>query len=204
MRVIISIIMGYLLGAISPSALVSKIKKKNLREHGTKNLGATNTLLNFGKGYAALVLVFDMFKAYAAYKLAQLLLPKLAVSGLIAGGAAVAGHIFPFYMKFKGGKGLASLGGVVLAHDPMLFLILLAIGVASMLILNYSFALPISASILLPVFAGIRDASWAVGIIFAIICSMIIYKHWDDIIKTLKGEVENAEVKEYIKNNMHH
>lgn len=204
MRVIISIIFGYLLGSISPSALISKIKKKNLREHGTKNLGATNTLLNFGKGYAALVLAFDMLKAYAAYKLAQLMLPKLAVAGLIAGGAAVAGHIFPFYMKFKGGKGLASLGGVVLAHDPILFVILLAIGVASMLILNYSFALPISASILLPIFAGIRDKSWAVGIIFAIICSMIIFKHWDDIIKTFKGKAENTEVKEYIKNNMHH
>lgn len=204
MRILICILMGYLLGTLSPSALISKIKKKNLREHGTKNLGATNTLLNFGKGYAALVLAFDMLKAYAAYKLAQLLLPKLAVAGLIAGCSAVAGHIFPFYMKFKGGKGLASLGGVVLAHDPILFIILLAIGIASMLILNYSFALPISASILLPVFAGIRSASVAVGLIFAIPCSLIIYKHWDDIVKTVRGEAENAEVKEYIKNNMHH
>lgn len=203
MRVILCIIAGYLLGSISPSALVSKIKKKNLREHGTKNLGATNTLLNFGKGYAALVLAFDMFKAFAAYKLAQLLLPKLAVAGLIAGCAAIAGHIFPFYMKFKGGKGLASLGGVVLAHDPILFLILLVIGLSSMFILNYSFALPISASILFPIFAGIRSSSLAVGLIAAAGCGLIMFKHWDDIVKIIQGKAENTEVKGFIKKNKH-
>lgn len=128
MAYIFSVIIGYLLGCLSPAALISKIKRKNLRKNGTGNLGATNVMLNFGKRFGALVMLFDIFKAFAAYKLAELLFPSAAFVGIAAGFAAVVGHVFPFYMKFKGGKGLAAFAGMVLAYNPWLFLFLLLTG----------------------------------------------------------------------------
>lgn len=104
MAVVCSIIIGYLLGCISPAALVSKIKNKDLRKSGTGNLGATNTLLVFGKSWGVCVMLFDVAKAFTACKLARWLFPSLPIAGMLAGSAAVAGHIYPFYMKFRGGK----------------------------------------------------------------------------------------------------
>ena len=62
MNALFCAVIGYLLGSVSPSALLSKIKKKNIREHGTKNLGALNTLINFGKGWGVFVMLFDIAK----------------------------------------------------------------------------------------------------------------------------------------------
>lgn len=104
MNILICILIGYLLGSINPAALISRMKKTNLRDKGTGNLGATNTMLVLGKKYGAFVMAFDISKAFCAVKAAQMLFPALSISGLISGGAAVAGHVWPFYMKFKGGK----------------------------------------------------------------------------------------------------
>ena len=127
MSCILSGIMGYLLGCLNPAALFAKAKKIDLRKKGTGNLGATNTTIVLGKKYGVIVMLFDIFKAYLAVKLAKVLFPKAALAWLFAGGAAVVGHIYPFYMRFKGGKGLACLGGAVLAISPSMFLVLILI-----------------------------------------------------------------------------
>ena len=127
MKILLCILIGYLIGSLNPAALLSKLKKKDLRKQGTGNLGATNTMIVLGKGYGALVMLFDVAKAFASVKLAQLLFADLAVAGILAGSAAVIGHIYPFYLKFQGGKGLAAFGGMILAVDPLLFIILLVI-----------------------------------------------------------------------------
>lgn len=121
LETVISLVIGYLLGTLSPAALFAKLKKVNLRKRGTGNLGATNTTMVLGKQYGALVMILDIGKAFLACKLAELLFPELAVAGLLAGAAAVVGHIYPFYMKFKGGKGLAAFGGMILAYNPWMF-----------------------------------------------------------------------------------
>ena len=92
MEYAISIIIGYLLGSISPAALISKIKKINLRKTGTKNLGATNTTLVLGKKFGAIVMIFDIAKGAASVLIAKLLFREIAMlAGLLAGSAAVAG-----------------------------------------------------------------------------------------------------------------
>ena len=119
-----SLLIGYLFGGLNPAAMVAAVKKVNLRERGTKNLGATNVTLTVGMRYGVAVMLFDVMKAYISVKLARLLFPKAAAAGLLAGCGAVVGHIYPVYLKFKGGKGLAAFGGMILAMDPVLFLIL--------------------------------------------------------------------------------
>ena len=195
----LSILLGYLLGSLSPSALLSKLKKKNLRNQGTRNLGATNTMLILGKGYGALVMLFDSAKAYAAVKLAANLFPALAYGGLIAGCAAVVGHIFPFYMSFKGGKGLAAYGGMILGLEPLLFLILLMIAVAAMFITNHAIAMTVSAALLFPIFLFIHTGDMAAFLIVASISVLIITRHTGSILEAIHGE--DTKVRDFIKGN---
>ena len=196
-KIIICIVIGYLIGSLNPAALIGKIKNTNLRKQGTGNLGATNVMLLFGKAYGALVMFFDMAKAFLAVKIAQLLSPGFVFAGIAAGSAAVVGHIYPIYMKFKGGKGLAPYAGMVLALDPLLFLFLLAFCVTLMIIANYSVALPWSAGILFPSISIFRTDSLPYVIIAFCISALIMYKHFPNLIKAIHKE--DVQVRGYIK-----
>lgn len=187
---------GYLFGVLSPAALLSRLKHQDLREKGTKNLGASNVMLVLGKGYGVIVMLFDILKAFVAAKLAKLLFPKLVVAGLLAGLGAVIGHVYPFYMGFKGGKGLAAFGGMVLAFNPKLFAFLLTLGVVLMLIVNYSFVVPMSAAVLFPVFAWLQTEDVAVLLIASAASGLVIVKHWGNIGRALQGN--DLKIREFI------
>ena len=95
-------------------------------------------MLVMGRTYGILVALFDIAKAFVSVRLGSWLVPTLACAGILSGAFAVVGHIFPFYMHFRGGKGLAAFGGLLLAVDPFLFFILLAAAVGVMIAFNYS------------------------------------------------------------------
>ena len=198
MEIAIIILTGYLLGSLSPAALLSKIKQLDLRNQGTKNLGASNTMLVMGKKLGALVMLFDIFKAFFAAKLAKVLFPQLAIAQLLAGLSAVIGHIFPFYLGFKGGKGLAAFGGLVLACDPLVFLCLLTLGVILMLLTNASVAMPLSAGALFPVLTLIRSQSLAAFALAAAAGILIIVKQWSNVGKARRGE--DIKIRSFVKN----
>lgn len=186
MEYAISIIIGYLLGSISPAALISKIKKINLRKTGTKNLGATNTTLVLGKKFGAIVMIFDIAKGAVSVIIAKLIFKEIAMlAGLLAGSAAVVGHMFPFYLKFRGGKGLAAYGGMVLAFDPLAFLLLLVIGLICAFVLNYGIALTASAAVLFPFVTAARNISspYVVPLtaIAALTSAVLLVRHWGNI-----------------------
>ena len=197
MKALSCLIMSYLFGSVNPALIISKIKNKNIRESGTGNLGATNTMLNFGKGLGTLVMVFDIFKAVIAVKVARALCPTVRLIGLLAGTFAVLGHMFPFYLKFKGGKGLASFGGLVLALDPYIFLSLLLLGLALMFIVNYSYVMPFSAGALFPVMYAVKTGSTAAFMIAAFIGGLIIYRHYENRGKAKRGE--DIQIREFLK-----
>ena len=118
MQVIISLIIGYLMGCISPAAIISKIKNVNLKETGTRNLGATNTTLVLGKRAGVVVLVVDIMKSILSAKLVKLLFPHAVCAGMIACIGCILGHCFPVFLGFQGGKGLAAFAGMVLEYNP--------------------------------------------------------------------------------------
>ena len=202
MKILFCIIWGYLLGCLNPAALISKLKHKSLRENGSGNLGTTNTLLVFGKKYAALVLAFDMAKSLFAFKTATWVAPEVEWLGLASGFAAVVGHCFPFYLKFKGGKGLASFAGVVLAYRPLLFLFLLFTGMGLMIIVNYSFILPFYAASFFAVYAAIKEASLVAALLAVALAALIIAMHFGNFKKVLRGQ-ENR-VRDVIKAKFFH
>ena len=175
--------MGYLLGCLSPSAFFSMVKKKDVSKQGTGNLGATNTMLVLGKKYGVLVMILDIFKSYFAVRLARRLFPALSVAGLVAGAAAVIGHIFPFYLNFRGGKGLATLGGLILGLDPILFPILLTAGLAAMFVINVGYAMPVTAAALFPILYGLHRRSVPEFLIAAFVGGLIVYQN----VKSIKS-----------------
>lgn len=125
---------GYLLGSISFAVIVSRLLfHKDVREFGSGNAGMTNVLRNFGKKGAVLTLLGDILKGVFSVLIGRglmlLLLPGVpTVYGAYAGGiAAILGHLFPLYFRFKGGKGVAVSGGVILTIQPLVAMVLLAV-----------------------------------------------------------------------------
>lgn len=184
----ISVILGYLLGSINPAAIISKIKKTDIRKDGTGNLGATNVGLHFGKAAGAFVMLFDMLKAVIAVKIAEAIFPQLRLARLVAGCSAVLGHMFPFYLKFKGGKGLASFGGMVLAINPIVFLILLTLGLILMFVFNYGVALMTCAAILFPFLGAAAERSVGFFIIAAAMSAILLWRFRENFTRIRNGE----------------
>lgn len=198
MKYLFSLLIGYGLGCLNPAALLSKLKKQDLRTQGTHNLGASNTMLVMGKKWGALVMLFDIFKSFCSVKLAEWLFPQLYAVALVAGLGAVLGHVFPFYLGFRGGKGLAAFGGMVLAYDPILFCILLVLGILLMLLFNCSVAMPMSAAPLFSILAGIRAQSLVVFALAAVSALIIVIKHWSNIEKARSGN--DIKIRSFIRN----
>lgn len=188
MNLVISSSIGYLFGSLNLAALFSKIKKKNLKEIGTGNLGTTNAMLIFGKRYAIWVLFFDILKTVFAVRIAERFFPFKRYSGLAAGASSIIGHIFPFYLHFKGGKGVASLLGLALSMDLFMGVSIIVIGISLMLVLNHAVVWPISVSIMFPIFNGIRTNDLVTFAVSVCIGALIIYMHRHVITDTLHGK----------------
>lgn len=188
MSALLSLTLGYFFGCFNPASLVSKRKQVDLKNEGTGNLGATNTALVLGKKAGYFVLVFDMVKSIFSYKLARILFPQLQIAGLIAGIGVILGHCFPMFMNFQGGKGLASFGGLVLAHDPLLFGVLLSLGIVLAFVLNYGVYLAISATLLFPVGTYLRTGNLAVFAAAAVSSGIVFAMHMGNLRRAITGE----------------
>lgn len=191
MRYFVGVIIGYLLGSLSPTYLFSVIKNIDIRKSGTGNLGATNAMLTLGKKFGFFVMLFDIAKAFFPVLIFKLLYPEQDALCLTVGLATVIGHVFPFYLHFKGGKGVATFAGLVLAYDPLMFLILLLVGLFFIFCFNYFFALPVSVSALFPVLVGFSSKSVISTLLAAAVGLTVILKH----LKNFKRIADGTEIK---------
>lgn len=188
MEFALCLFIGYLLGCISPSYFLSKAKGVDLRSVGQKNLGTTNAFMILGKSSGIITMVIDFMKGFIAVKLTQMLFPGFAIAGVTAGSAAILGHIFPFYLHFRGGKGLATLGGVILSTDWRGFLVLAVVGIAVMLISDWGCAASFSTAILYPFFYFLRSQSYISLVLLELVCICVIVKHCANIPRLQEGK----------------
>lgn len=188
MKIFFSLLIGYLLGAFNPAAILGRIKNLNLRELGSKNLGASNAMLTMGKGYGLLVMVLDIAKSVIAGKIAQWLFPTLKVAGMIACLGAILGHIYPFHLGFKGGKGLAAFGGMVMYYQPWMFAVLLTLVCILMLIVNYSYVAPMTVAVLFPILVAVTSGDFWTILIAVAGSILIAVKHWSNIGRAKRGD----------------
>ena len=128
---LICIAIGYVFGLFQTGYIYGKIKHIDIREHGSGNAGATNTLRTLGWKAALITFFGDCLKCVLAILLVKLLFRNgqvpVSLLGMYAGLGAVLGHNYPFYLNFKGGKGIASTGGIILATNPIMVIISLAL-----------------------------------------------------------------------------
>lgn len=198
MKYLICGCVGYGLGCLNPAYFISKWKHQDIKNTGTGNLGTTNTFINFGKRWGCFVLLFDMFKAFAAVKICGMLFPGLMLAEVVAGCMAVIGHIFPFYTGFKGGKGIASFAGFVLSVEWKLFLMLLIVGCIMAVVVNYGCGISFSATILFPVIYSYEMHSVQAFLLLSVCSAVIIYKHMDNIKKIKDGK--EMPVRQFLRN----
>lgn len=188
MQAVISLILGYFVGSLNPARFVAKRHDVNLKESGTGNLGATNTALVLGRKAGYFVLFFDMFKSFFSYKLAKLIFPHLAVAGIIACIGVILGHAFPVFHGFQGGKSLASFGGLVLAHDPLQFAILLTLGIIMSFVLNYGVYLAVTAATLFPFLSYLRSGSFSTFLSTSVASGIVLALHFSNLRRAITGE----------------
>ena len=183
----ISAIFGYLVGSINPAYLIAKYKGFDIRKRGSGNAGASNVVITMGNKAGIITAVFDIFKAFISFRLMAYLFPQAVLAGEAAGAGCIIGHIFPIFMGFRGGKGLATLGGVVLAFDPRVFLILLICEAILVLIVDYICIVPVTASIIFP-FMYFRVTDNALGAaIFSLVATVICFKHTENFKRIRSG-----------------
>lgn len=158
-------VISYLLGSCNSSIIVVRLlKHEDIREHGSKNAGLTNTLRCYGKGPAALTLIGDLAKGIVAVLLSQLVCRLILGSdfsekyfidaqaiGYIAGFFAILGHIFPVYYGFKGGKGVLVASSVLIVIDPLTFAIVIPFFILMVIITKYVSVGSISAAVAYPI-----------------------------------------------------
>ena len=188
MKYILCVLIGYLIGAINPSYIIGKIRGVDIRQKGSKNAGASNALILFGKVLGIGCALFDIAKATFAIWLCGKLFPELTYSFAITGVACILGHVFPFYMKFRGGKGLACLGGTILAFDWRVFLILLAVEIVIVLLGKYICFVPMTASVIFSVVYGVMRKDILGALLFFGASVIICLKHIENVKRILAGK----------------
>lgn len=183
-----AIIFGYLLGCSSMAFYIGRFKKKDIRTAGSGNLGASNATVLFGWSAGVAVALHDIGKAVLAVFLAKWLLPELEYAGAVAGVSCVIGHIFPFYLGFRGGKGLASYFGMAMALNWKLGLLLVAVIVLATLITDFISVGALSTIVVVPVYMGIATHNLILVAILCVGTLVMFFKHWENIIRIANGQ----------------
>ena len=204
-KLVIVAIISYLLGSCNFGVIISKtLKKEDIRESGSGNAGTTKMMRTYGKTLGILTIIGDIAKVFVAIWLAfkimsveeiKMIFDRISdnpqcVLKSFAGLFAVAGHIFPCFFKFKGGKGVATSGGMVIMIDWRIALILFAIFVLIILITRYVSLGSIIMAVLYPVFMGLFHKDAGLVIISLVFTLIVVTAHRENI-KKLINHTEN-------------
>jgi glycerol-3-phosphate acyltransferase PlsY len=188
MEYILAVVIGYLFGCSSMALYVSKFKKVDLTKEGSGALTTSNTVTQVGFKIGLLVFFHDVFKAVFAILIMRLIYPDAIISHWLAGFCAVLGHIFPFYNKFKGGKGHASCVGVIYTMAPLYALIMTPVVIAVIFLTDYialgGFATAIAITAYL-----FCTGQWIAGIFSLVVLAIIVLKHIENL-KRIKNGTE--------------
>ncbi len=182
---------GYLLGSVDFGVIVPRLLGVDIYGTGSGNPGATNVLRTMGRKEAALVLLGDLAKGVGAAALGSW--AGGPVVGFAAGLAAVVGHCFPVWHRFKGGKGVAAAGGMVAWLEPWALLILLGVFVAVVaLTRKASLGSLLAALGLVPALAVFGHRGWSLGLAGAAV-ALIVVRHLPNIRRLIKGSEHTIE-----------
>jgi len=191
------IVLSYLIGSIPSGYLVARSKGIDIRQRGSSNIGAANVARIMGKAWGYLVGVCDFLKGFLAVKLGLLIaahfLPSLVAGGVIAAIACILGHNYTVWLGFKGGKGIATSGGAVLAVlPPLVFVSVGVVWVAVFIVSRYTSLASIVAAAVLPISVLLlvtRTGTdfWLLLAFSVLIAALAIWRHRSNIGRLLQG-----------------
>jgi glycerol-3-phosphate acyltransferase PlsY len=188
MQTLIIIVAAYLLGSV-PFAMISSrlFGLADPRTYGSGNPGATNVLRSGNKKAALFTLLGDALKGWLAVFIAQQLAMSPVEIGLVA-LAVFFGHLFPVFLKFKGGKGVATAAGVLLALDPLLGLAVLATWLLVAYVSRYSSLAALIAAASAPLYSALMHGADTQFAIVGILGFALIIKHWQNLQRLMAGQ----------------
>jgi glycerol-3-phosphate acyltransferase PlsY len=190
---------GYLCGSLPFGYLAGKLRGIDIRQHGSGNIGATNAIRVLGKGIGIPVFILDMVKGWAPVLVARMwLAPELGTAGAVAAGfGAVLGHMFTFWLGFKGGKGVATMAGVLLGLEPLAMLGALAAWLVVFFTTRYVSLASLASAVGVPaamaalmVFRGRWD--WIMLSLGLVVMVLVFIRHRSNISRLLAGTESRA------------
>lgn len=185
---ILAILAAYLLGSVPFAMISSKLfGLADPRTYGSGNPGATNVLRSGNKKAALVTLIGDALKGWLAVFVAQRIGFSDTVIGLVA-LAVFLGHLYPIFLKFKGGKGVATAAGVLLALDPLLGLLVAGTWLFMAFAFRYSSLAAVTAAFMAPVISVLMHGGNGQTIVVGILGMALIGKHWPNIQRLLAGQ----------------
>ncbi len=188
MNILLAIIIGYLLGNINAAYILGKVFKGiDIREEGTSNAGASNAVIVMGWKFGAATFFFFFLKAAIAMCLVKYITNGNTAFTVLAGVMAMVGHIYPVFMKFKGGKGIASILGMMLGLNGFIALVLYITIVLGAVITNYLVIGELFILILFPVAVYLLGYSKFAVVLIIFACLLSTYKLRENFIRTFKG-----------------
>jgi len=190
---VLILILAYLLGSIPSGLIVGKLfYGMDIREHGSGNLGATNTFRTLGKKAGSVVTVADILKGTLATYLPLIFGVSAGLHPLLVGLVAVVGHMFPIFAGFRGGKAVATSGGVILAYSPLLFILVVAVFLISLKVSKYVSLSSIISGIFAMVYTLIDmiiNHDWLFFVVIFALSFFVIYRHRANI-KRIREKTE--------------
>lgn len=195
---IIIVVASYLIGAIPFGLVIGNMAGKDVRQEGSKNIGATNVSRVLGKKLGFLTLLCDCLKGYLPMLIASSILPEQEGKELVVclcGVMAVVGHMFPVYLGFKGGKGVATGLGVFLFLSPLAIAISLGVFIAAVALSGFVSVGSLLASGLIPLWLWLLNASTVTIFTAALVAALIWLKHHENIKRLLQGQEKSWKKK---------
>lgn len=188
MTPILIFIISYFIGNINPSILISKwIKNIDIRDHNTKNAGASNTMMTLGLKWAIVVGLIDIFKGFIVVYVLRQLYDFSDAFSILSGLAVILGHIYPVFFQFKGGKGTATFFGLMLGLNPLVGILFILIFAASLFIFKYVAIASLIVVWLAPLYIFLYEDVLGISIIFMVLFAILsTLKHKSNLLNIIR------------------
>jgi glycerol-3-phosphate acyltransferase PlsY len=200
MVTLVAVLIGsYLLGSIPFGFLAGRLARIDIRKAGSGNVGATNVVRVLGKRYGYPVFALDFLKGFGAVKVSMLMAPgrpaewnSSEIVGILAAMSSILGHLYPPWLKFKGGKGVATSAGALLALTPVPTLIGVAIWIIVFWMTRYVSLASITATVVLPIVILVvtpQDPNNGKPLVYASACvaAVVIWRHRSNLSRLIRG-----------------
>jgi len=190
---------SYLLGSIPFGYLAGRLKGTDIRQAGSGNVGATNVVRVLGKGYGYPVFALDVLKGFGAVKISMLIAPgqppewnSPEIFGIFAALSSVLGHLYPPWLKFKGGKGVATSAGALFALTPVATLIGVAIWLTVFWLTRYVSLASITAAVVLPIVILVvrsqnQNNCGALVYSSVLVAAVVVWRHRSNLSRLIRG-----------------